>query len=283
MTDDHGTARALYKKFLTLYPRGFREQFGESMEQTFSDLYNERKRQTEGRLFGFVLWMFLETAIGIFRERLLLITEGDIMRLIHTNLGSSAFISFLIVLPFMVMELVNRQSFFVSGKESFPIGLFVMLWLGAMVFILILMPIVQNIRAGNNVVANLVPTERTTLLTNPKSAAIFSFILVLPLAIIPLLESLNMNGPLERLINGPNPDQLYVPGQLLALVLLSLPVAAGFIARGPVVSTLRAGGSLFAHPINLIIVVVILASLAWEWGSWIVDQWPCFVGVPNCD
>jgi hypothetical protein len=283
MTDDHGAARALYKKFLTLYPRGFREQFGESMEQTFSDLYNERKRQTEGRLFGFVLWMFLETAIGIFRERLLLITEGDSMRLIHTNLGSSAFISFLAVLPFMIMELVNRQSFFVSGKESFPIGLFVMLWLGAMVFILILIPIVQNIRAENNVVANLVPTQRNTLLTNPKSAAILSFILVLPLAIIRLLESLNMNGPVERLINGPNPDQLYVPGQLLALVLLSLPVAAGFIARRPIVNTLRAGGSLFAHPVNLIIVVVILASLAWSWGSWVVDQWPCFVGVPNCD
>lgn len=273
----------LYRKLLSLYPRAFRERLGETMQQTFDDLYNERKRETGQRLFGFVLWMFLETARGIFRERLLLITEGDIMRLIPTLLRSSALISFLIVLPFMVMELVNRQSFFVSGKESFPIGLFVMLWLGAMVFILILMPIVQNIRAEKNIMADPVPTQGNTLLTNPKSAATISFILVLPLAIIPLLESLNLNGPLERLLNGPNPDQLYVPGQLLALALLSLPVAAGIIARRPVVSTLRVGGSLFAHPINLIIVVVILASIAWSWGSWVVDQWPCFVGVPLCD
>jgi hypothetical protein len=253
------------------------------MQQTFDDLYNERKRETGQRLFGFVLWMFLETAKGIFRERLVLITEGDIMRLIPPILTSSALMSFLIVLPFMVMEWVNRQSFFASGKESFPIGLFVMLWLGAVVFILILMPIVQNMRAEKNIMADPVPTQGNTLLTNPRSAATISFILVLPLAIIPLLESLNLNGPLERLLNGPNPDQLYVPGQLLALALLSLPVAAGIIARRAVVSTLRAGGSLFAHPINLIIVVVILAFIAWSWGSWVVDQWPCFVGVPLCD
>jgi hypothetical protein len=153
-----------------------------------------------------------------------------------------------------------------------------------MLFLLILMPIVRSLwRAGNNIMADPVPTQGSTLLTNPRSAAIVSFILVLPLAIIPLLESLNMNGPLERLLNGPNPEQLYIPGQLLALVVLSLPIAAGFIARGPVVNTLRAGGSLFAHPVNLIIVVVILASLAWSWGSWTIDQWPCFMGVPNCD
>ena len=231
MTYDQKTARTLYKKLLALYPRGFREQLGESMQQTFNDLCNE-KRQAKKGLLGFVVWAFVETAIGIFRERLLLITKGDVMRLILTNLGSSAFISFLLVLPFMVMEFVNRQRFFTSGKESFPIGLFVMLWLLSMLFILILMPIVQSLGAGHNFMATPVPAQGHTLLTNPRSAAIISFILVLPLAIIPLLESLNMSGPLERLINGPNPEQLYVPGQLLALVVLSLPIAAGFIARG---------------------------------------------------
>ena len=41
------------------------------MEQTFNDLYKER--QQERTLFSFVFWMFAETAIEIFRERLLLI------------------------------------------------------------------------------------------------------------------------------------------------------------------------------------------------------------------
>ena len=61
--------------------RAFREQLGESMEQTFKDLCNE-KRQTKQGLFGFVLWTFIETAIGIFREYLLLISPGDIMQTI---------------------------------------------------------------------------------------------------------------------------------------------------------------------------------------------------------
>jgi hypothetical protein len=282
MMYEQSTVHMLYKKLLALYPREFREWLGESMEQTFNDLCNE-KRQARKGLLGFVVWAFVETAIGIFRERLLLITKGDIKRLIFANLGSSAFISFLIVLPFMIMELVNRQSFFVSGKESFPIGLFVMLWILSMLFILILMPIVRNLRrAGHNIMADAVPTQGNTLLTNPKSAAIISIALILSFAIVALLDYLCW-APMDYLINGPNPEQPYVPGLFIALALFSIPVAAGFIARGPIVNSLRAGGSLFAHPINLIIVIVILASLAWSWGSWAIDQWPCFLGVPNCD
>ena len=45
----------LYKKLLALYPQAFKEQLGESMERTFQDLWNE-KRRTKKELFGFVLW-----------------------------------------------------------------------------------------------------------------------------------------------------------------------------------------------------------------------------------
>ena len=51
---------ALYKKLLSLYPQGFREGLGESMEQTFNDLYREKK--TEDRVFSFIVWTFTETA-----------------------------------------------------------------------------------------------------------------------------------------------------------------------------------------------------------------------------
>jgi UDP-N-acetylmuramyl pentapeptide phosphotransferase/UDP-N-acetylglucosamine-1-phosphate transferase len=40
---------------------------GESMEQTFSDLCRERRAAGEG-LFGFVLWTFTDTFVGILRE-----------------------------------------------------------------------------------------------------------------------------------------------------------------------------------------------------------------------
>ena len=51
------------------------------MEQTFNDLCNE-KQQTKQALLGFVLWTFIETALGIFREHLLLISSGVIMQTI---------------------------------------------------------------------------------------------------------------------------------------------------------------------------------------------------------
>jgi hypothetical protein len=175
----------LYRKFLTLYPRTFKEQLAESMEQTFQDLWNE-KRQRKKEWFGFVLWTFVETAIGIFRERLLLIIEGDLMQTILTNLRSPALISLLLVLPFMILELVNRRNF----NEGFPIPLFVFMWLLPMLFILTVMPIVRNLRAGNSILAN---------------------------------------------------------------------------------------------PVFLLLRVVFLAIIVWMWFGILIDQMPCFLGVPNCD
>jgi hypothetical protein len=144
------TIHTLYKKLIRFYPQEFRERLGDSMEQTFNDLYNEQKRQTEQGWFSPVLWIFVETAIGIFRERLLLIMEGDIMQTILTNLRLPAIVSFLLILPFMIMEVVNRRNF----NEGFPIPLFVFMWILPMLFLLIGMPIVRNIRAGNSILAN---------------------------------------------------------------------------------------------------------------------------------
>jgi hypothetical protein len=188
--DDQETVHKLYRKLLTLYPRTFKERLGESMEQTFNDLWNE-KQQTNKRLFGPVLWIFVETAIGISKERLFLIFEGDIMQTIITNLRSSALISFLLILPFMIMEVVNRQSFRVSGKESFPFPLFGILWFQAILFVLSLMLILRNLR--------------------------------------------------------------------------------------------RAGNKPLVNAVFLLIGIAFLVSTAWAWGSWIIDQMPCFLGVPNCD
>ena len=278
MTYDQRAVEALYKKLLSLYPQGFRERLGESMEQSFRDLCKERTRETEQSHFSFVLWIFIETAVGIFRERLLLITEGDIMQTVLRTLGSSGVISFLLILPFMIMEVVNRRNF----NEDFPIMLFFVLWLNLFAISLILLPIVRARRIGDHDMVNPVPTQGNTLLTNPKSAAMISVFLFLFPFILSLLNSLGW-VPLERLLNGPNPEQLYVPGQIVALGLISIPIVAGIIAGRPIVSTLRAGGSLFAHPIHLIIVVVISFLFAAGVFGLIVDQWPCFIGVPNCD
>ena len=275
--NDARTAHALYRKLLAFYPREFRDRLGESMEQTFRDLWNE-KRKTKKEVFGFIFWTFIETAIGILREHLLLSTRGDVMRLILTNLSSSALISLLLILPFMIMEVVNRRNF----NEDFPIFLFFVMWLNLFAISLILLPIARSRRAGNHDMANPVPAQGNTLLTNPRSAALISFALILFPGILPLLESVGWLS-LDRLFNGPNPEVTYLPGMFMSLGLLLFPVAAGIVAGRPIVNTLRAGGSLFAHPIHLIIVVFILSTFAIGLANLIIDQWPCFIGVPNCD
>ena len=67
-TNDAGQRyRTWYAMLLRLYPRPFRERFGEGMAQTFDDLCRECRDPRLG-LFVFALWIFFETSVGIVRE-----------------------------------------------------------------------------------------------------------------------------------------------------------------------------------------------------------------------
>ena len=71
------------------------------MEQSFKDLY--RERQTERGWFGFMLWTFIETALGIVREHVLLITEGVKMKNVLAIPRSAALLSsILLAVAFIV-------------------------------------------------------------------------------------------------------------------------------------------------------------------------------------
>src|SRR5262245_57562563 len=59
--------RNWYAKLLHLYPKPYRERFGEGLEQTFNDLCRERAKAGRG-LFSLALWIFFETSAGIIRE-----------------------------------------------------------------------------------------------------------------------------------------------------------------------------------------------------------------------
>lgn len=115
MVYDQSTVRTLYKRLIAFYPRAFREQLGESMEQTFNDLCNE-KRQTKQGLFGFVLWTFIETTTGIVQEHIVLLTQGDSMKNIISNPKSAALVGFLFALPFLTLNTIvgNRIEPFFS-------------------------------------------------------------------------------------------------------------------------------------------------------------------------
>ncbi|MBP1702254.1 MAG: hypothetical protein H6Q38_1361 [Chloroflexi bacterium] len=102
------------------------------------------------------------------------------------NLRSPALIGAILVIPFMILELVNRRKF----DEGFPFLLFGILWLMPVAFLLILMPLVRDLRAGNRILVN---------------------------------------------------------------------------------------------PINQLLRVVVLILIVWLWAGALIDQMPCFLGVPNCD
>ena len=97
MKFDQNMIGILYKKLLNLYPQGFKERLGESMEQTFRDLCNHQKDYPTRSFF--VVSIFTETAIGIVREHLLMLSEGDIMKGIFANPRSAAIASFILALP----------------------------------------------------------------------------------------------------------------------------------------------------------------------------------------
>jgi hypothetical protein len=243
MVYNQSTLHLLYKKLITYYPRGFRERLSESMEQTFNDLYNEHKQQTKHNLLGFVLWTFIETAMGIFKEHLLLISSGDIMQTMFKTLGSSTLISLLLILPFMIMEVVNRRQF----NEDFPFALFFGLWLSLFGISLILFPLVRARRTVNHDTVNPTPAQGNALITNSKPALVISILLILTPGIFPLLDSVGWLS-LDRLFNGPNPEVAYLPGLVLSVGLIVFPIAAGIVAGRPIVRTLRAGADCLHIP-----------------------------------
>ncbi len=125
------------------------------------------------------------------------------------------------------------------------------------------------------------------IISNQKSAAIIGFLLAMPLAILLLVEISGIE-PLHRFLvswtteAGSNPrlntfGKIFIFGTLLLLPL-------GFvISFAPVVRNARAGGGLTANPLNLLIAAVLFIFIATLVTGFVIDQYPCWIGVLNCD
>ncbi len=93
--------RSFYRKLLALYPREFRERFGESIEQTYADVYREHRNSRIG-LFRFTLTTYADTCAGIVKEHRLQLTEGKTMRDTILNPKLGAVVGFVLFLPFLL-------------------------------------------------------------------------------------------------------------------------------------------------------------------------------------
>ena len=195
-----GMVHTLYKKLLHLYPPGFRERLGESMEQTFNDLYIAKAGNG-----NFLLWVFMETTYGILKEHALVISQAGTMR---------------------------------------------------------------------------------NIFDNPRSAAIISFILSLPLAIIYLAYMSDIDVltiPLNHLftINGRSGDINMLGRIVIFGGLLLLPV--GFILNlQPVLKRDGANGKRTLYAVNLIVGVLLLLLITLTWGSLVLEEVRCLQGI-RCD
>jgi hypothetical protein len=77
-------------------------------------------------------------------------TEGNPLKGIGSNFGIASLVGFLLVLPFLVLELTYGQ----KSYSSFPIGLFVILWILPTLVVLIVAPMVQTVRRGESLLAS---------------------------------------------------------------------------------------------------------------------------------
>lgn len=118
---------------------------------------------------------------------------------------------------------------------------------------------------------------------NPKALAIVSLILALPMAVFYLMVILKVE-PFSSVLPAdsnrpPVPDAIDITG-IIAMLLLPVAFIVNLV---PIVRNIRSGKSLVATPVNLVLAVALLVLIAATWGALLVDQVPCFMGVPNCD
>jgi hypothetical protein len=92
------------------------------MEQTFNDLLRERAQEEKG-LFGFALWMFVETFAGTIRENvtIMILQKKALIRITVAT-------AFILLLPLLAMQFTNEVAwdladFAVAGVLLFGAGL----------------------------------------------------------------------------------------------------------------------------------------------------------------
>lgn len=120
------------------------------------------------------------------------------------------------------------------------------------------------------------------LVSNSRSAALIGFVLCLPIAILFSLVLLGIEPSLDPLDPLFRADGSHLSSMIVLGLLLLLPVAL-VINLAPIIRSARAGNGMAAHPVNLVLAVAILVVLAVILSSFIVDQYPCWIDVPNCD
>jgi hypothetical protein len=121
---------------------------------------------------------------------------------------------------------------------------------------------------------------------NPRAAALIGFLLALPLTLllsIFFFEIEPFKGVLKHWFTEADGVRMNAFSHFIMFGgVLLLPVAL-ILNLAPIVRNLRAGNSVMTNPINLWLAVVLFAFITTIVSVFVVDQYPCWIGVPNCD
>lgn len=129
---------------------------------------------------------------------------------------------------------------------------------------------------------------KNTILSPSERVAVKSMLLIAPGAIMLYVIQHNINVvlPLHLLPWEPNlePDEgsNFLVTSVALIFMVILPVIA-LIRNIKALKKRAPGSSLISHHLNLLLVIAVILFLILLAGSIVVDQYPCWVGVPNCD
>jgi hypothetical protein len=121
-----------------------------------------------------------------------------------------------------------------------------------------------------------------TMLANPSKVAIFGLLLALPFMCLFsfLMQGIEISyGPLDLLLTAEG-SRL---GSFIFLGALLLSLLGLKISLRPVLRSVRTENNITRNPANLLVAGTILFFILAMVGAIIVDQYPCWTGVPNCD
>ncbi len=121
---------------------------------------------------------------------------------------------------------------------------------------------------------------------SPKSAAVYGILLAMPFTVLLVIE---VNGivPLSSFLREVtikrDGNGLNAFGTVLILGSILLLPTAFVINIIPITRNLRAGIRISTNPINYLLAIVFFVYISIAFVLFIVDRYPCWIGVPNCD
>ena len=122
--------------------------------------------------------------------------------------------------------------------------------------------------------------------TNPGAAALLGIALALPMVLFLSIAYFGiqpLEGYLRMWLAEPNGMTQRVSGLVAILGAFLLMPVGSLIALGPVGRSYRSGQGFGANPINLTAGIVIMSAFLFLLTGFVIDQMPCWLGVPNCD